>query len=254
MPRGWSQVLLSPPPTPPTPRDLSQEGCLPLTLFSPTPAPPVILGDTEELVEEVTVNASSTVSLRCPAMGNPAPTISWFQNGLPVSPSPQLQVLEDEQVLQVRPSRDAGKGQRLRDSAACLGTKELPLSAPHEALCLEACGSPWDFMQPTIVCLAGRHRASQKHPEVLVMPEKDPPACCTDRPGGILWEWPLTQSRAQHVGPWAAPSATKSPDTAGPLEPTQRRAALLRAGGDYCHHLVCCRESLSINPTHTCHR
>ncbi|KAM5299409.1 LOW QUALITY PROTEIN: hemicentin-2 [Ctenodactylus gundi] len=63
--------------------------------------PPVILGDTEELVEEVTVNASSTISLQCPALGTPAPTLSWLQNGLPLSPSPRLQVLEDGQVLQV---------------------------------------------------------------------------------------------------------------------------------------------------------
>ncbi|XP_060245885.1 hemicentin-2 [Meriones unguiculatus] len=63
--------------------------------------PPVILGDTQELVEEVTVNASSAVSLHCPALGNPAPTLSWLQNGLPVSPSPRLQVLEEGQVLQV---------------------------------------------------------------------------------------------------------------------------------------------------------
>ncbi|XP_060056373.1 hemicentin-2 isoform X2 [Erinaceus europaeus] len=62
---------------------------------------PVILGDTEELVEEVTVNASSTVSLQCPAVGNPVPTISWLQNGLPFPESPRLQVLEDGQVLQV---------------------------------------------------------------------------------------------------------------------------------------------------------
>ncbi|CAK6433530.1 unnamed protein product [Pipistrellus nathusii] len=64
-------------------------------------APPVIPGDTEELVEEVTVNASSTVSLQCPALGNPAPTISWLQNGLPFSPSLRLQVLQDGRVLQV---------------------------------------------------------------------------------------------------------------------------------------------------------
>lgn len=62
----------------------------------------MILGAIEELVEEVTVNASSTVSLQCPALGNPVPTISWLQNGLPFSPSPWLQVLEDGQVLQVR--------------------------------------------------------------------------------------------------------------------------------------------------------
>lgn len=61
----------------------------------------MILGDTEELVEEVTVNASSTVSLQCPALGNPAPSISWLQNGLPFSPSARRQVLDDGQVLQV---------------------------------------------------------------------------------------------------------------------------------------------------------
>ncbi|KAM6170210.1 hemicentin-2 [Rhynchocyon petersi] len=70
--------------------------------------PPVILGHTEELVEEVTANASSTVSLQCPALGNPMPTISWLQNGLPFSPSPRLQVLEDGQVLQVSTSEVAG--------------------------------------------------------------------------------------------------------------------------------------------------
>ncbi|XP_061289826.1 hemicentin-2 isoform X2 [Bos javanicus] len=63
--------------------------------------PPVILGETEELVEEVTVNANSTVSLHCPVLGNPAPTISWLQNGLPFSPSPRLQVLENGRILQV---------------------------------------------------------------------------------------------------------------------------------------------------------
>lgn len=68
----------------------------------------MILGDTEELVEEVTVNASSTVRLQCPALGNPVPTISWLQNGLPFSPSPRLQVLEDGQVLQVRASPALG--------------------------------------------------------------------------------------------------------------------------------------------------
>uniref|UniRef100_F6QD70 Hemicentin 2 n=1 Tax=Ornithorhynchus anatinus TaxID=9258 RepID=F6QD70_ORNAN len=62
---------------------------------------PVIQGDTEELVEEVTVNANSTVSLQCQALGNPAPTILWLRNGLPFPPSPQHQTLEDGRVLQV---------------------------------------------------------------------------------------------------------------------------------------------------------
>ena len=94
----WHQDLSSPRPAPPGafPKEAAR--------FSPSspPAPPVILGETEELVEEVTVNANSTVSLHCPVLGNPAPTISWLQNGLPFSPSPRLQVLENGRILQVR--------------------------------------------------------------------------------------------------------------------------------------------------------
>lgn len=56
------------------------------------------------------MNASSAVSLHCPALGNPAPTLSWLQNGLPVSPSPRLQVLEEGQVLQVGTDPSQGKG------------------------------------------------------------------------------------------------------------------------------------------------
>lgn len=84
----------------------------PLLPLPSHPAPPVIPGDTQELVEEVTVNASSAVSLECPALGNPAPAVSWFQNGLPVSPSPRLQVLEEGQVLKVRTDPCQGKSTR----------------------------------------------------------------------------------------------------------------------------------------------
>nr|XP_021547233.1 hemicentin-2 [Neomonachus schauinslandi] len=91
--------------------------------------PPVILGDTEELVEEVTVNASSTVSLRCPALGNPMPTISWLQNGLPFSPSPQLQVLEDGQVLQVSTAEVA-------DAASYMCVAENPAGSSEKLFTL----------------------------------------------------------------------------------------------------------------------
>lgn len=56
------------------------------------------------------MNASSAVSLECPALGNPAPALSWFQNGLPVSPGPRLQVLEEGQVLKVGTDPSLGKG------------------------------------------------------------------------------------------------------------------------------------------------
>ncbi|XP_032334547.1 hemicentin-2 isoform X3 [Camelus ferus] len=91
--------------------------------------PPVILGDTEELVEEVTVNASSTVSLQCPALGNPVPTISWLQNGLPFSPSPRLQVLEDGQVLQVSTAEVA-------DAASYMCVAENPAGSAEKLFTL----------------------------------------------------------------------------------------------------------------------
>ncbi|XP_053523819.1 hemicentin-2 [Artibeus jamaicensis] len=91
--------------------------------------PPVILGDTEELVEEVTVNASSTVSLQCPALGNPAPTISWLQNGLPFSPSPGRQVLDDGQVLQVSTAEVA-------DAASYMCVAENPAGSAEKLFTL----------------------------------------------------------------------------------------------------------------------
>ncbi|XP_028353185.1 hemicentin-2 [Physeter macrocephalus] len=91
--------------------------------------PPVILGATEELVEEVTVNASSTVRLQCPALGNPVPTISWLQNGLPFSPSPWLQVLEDGQALQVSTAEVA-------DAASYMCVAENPAGSAEKLFTL----------------------------------------------------------------------------------------------------------------------
>ncbi|XP_039085354.1 hemicentin-2 [Hyaena hyaena] len=97
--------------------------------------PPVILGDTEELVEEVTVNASSTVSLQCPALGNPVPTVSWLQNGLPFSPSPRLQVLEDGQVLQVSTAEVA-------DAASYMCVAENPAGSSEKLFTLRVQAPP----------------------------------------------------------------------------------------------------------------
>ncbi|XP_058997342.1 hemicentin-2 [Mustela lutreola] len=97
--------------------------------------PPVILGDTEELVEEMTVNASSTVSLHCPALGNPMPSISWLQNGLPFSPSPRLQVLEDGQVLQVSTAEVA-------DAASYMCVAENPAGSSEKLFTLRVQAPP----------------------------------------------------------------------------------------------------------------
>ncbi|XP_055255516.1 hemicentin-2 isoform X3 [Moschus berezovskii] len=91
--------------------------------------PPVILGETEELVEEVTINANSTVSLHCPALGNPAPTILWLQNGLPFSPSPRLQVLEGGRILQVSTAEVA-------DAASYMCVAENPAGSAEKLFTL----------------------------------------------------------------------------------------------------------------------
>ncbi|KAI4577648.1 hypothetical protein MJT46_003483 [Ovis ammon polii x Ovis aries] len=107
--------------------------------------PPVILGETVALVEEVTVNANSTVSLYCPALGSPAPTISWLQNGLPFSPSPRLQVLEGGRILQA-PSRP-------QDAVLVSAGDKAVLSCETDAL-----------PEPTV--------AWQKDGQPLVLPER----------------------------------------------------------------------------------
>ena len=114
----------------------------------------------------MTVNASSTVSLQCPALGNPVPTISWLQNGLPFSPSPRLQVLEDGRVLQVRTSpvtQSCWSGDQGADGI-CARRGSLPesvseplgLSSAHQIiLCEELAGSPGPHGVPaedTYVC------------------------------------------------------------------------------------------------------
>uniref|UniRef100_A0A452F193 Hemicentin 2 n=1 Tax=Capra hircus TaxID=9925 RepID=A0A452F193_CAPHI len=91
--------------------------------------PPVILGETVALVEEVTVNANSTVSLYCPALGSPAPTISWLQNGLPFSPSPRLQVLEGGRILQVSTAEVA-------DAASYMCVAENPAGSAEKLFTL----------------------------------------------------------------------------------------------------------------------
>ncbi|EMP34679.1 Hemicentin-2 [Chelonia mydas] len=62
---------------------------------------PVIQGNTEELVEEVTVIANSTAHMKCDVTGDPAPAITWLHNDLPFTTSPRHQVLEDGRLLQV---------------------------------------------------------------------------------------------------------------------------------------------------------
>ncbi|KAL4660770.1 hemicentin-1-like [Arapaima gigas] len=63
--------------------------------------PPVITGQTEEFMEEVSAVVNSSVLLRCSASGNPKPTISWLQDGIPLPIEARHRLLEDGQVLEI---------------------------------------------------------------------------------------------------------------------------------------------------------
>uniref|UniRef100_A0A8C4YVD5 Hemicentin-2 n=1 Tax=Gopherus evgoodei TaxID=1825980 RepID=A0A8C4YVD5_9SAUR len=71
---------------------------------------PVIQGNTEELVEEVTVIANSTAHMKCEVTGNPVPAITWLHNDLPVTTSPRHQLLEDGRLLRVASVQVADTG------------------------------------------------------------------------------------------------------------------------------------------------
>uniref|UniRef100_A0A5F8HEY5 Hemicentin-2 n=1 Tax=Monodelphis domestica TaxID=13616 RepID=A0A5F8HEY5_MONDO len=104
--------------------------------------PPVIQGDPEELVEEVTVNANSTVNLQCQALGTPTPVISWLRNGLPFIPSSKHQALEDGQVLQVRvPSWLTDVG-RITDSASYMCVAENSAGSSEKLFTLKVQAPP----------------------------------------------------------------------------------------------------------------
>lgn len=203
----------------------------------PHPAPPVIPGDTEELVEEVTVNASSTVSLQCPALGNPMPTISWLQNGLPFSPSPRLQVLEDGRVLQVRAPPAVAKGSSCRGSVLLAWDQELPLPEPSEVPAREPAGAPG--LRPPPVMRVHHHHVPHGQARASVAPgnsaDVTPTASAAQGPG-------------QHLG---HPVSRRS--CPGPLHLNTAEGSLLRAGGD---HRICYRGSPSptSHSSPECHR
>nr|XP_032653549.1 hemicentin-2 isoform X2 [Chelonoidis abingdonii] len=71
---------------------------------------PVIQGNMEELVEEVTVIANSTAHMKCEVTGNPEPAITWLHNDLPFTTSPRHQLLEDGRLLQVASVQVADTG------------------------------------------------------------------------------------------------------------------------------------------------
>ncbi|XP_051950032.1 hemicentin-1 [Xyrauchen texanus] len=63
--------------------------------------PPVIDGQTDEFMEDVSSVVNSTVSLRCDITGHPAPSVSWLKDGLPLYSGPHHQILEDGKLLEI---------------------------------------------------------------------------------------------------------------------------------------------------------
>uniref|UniRef100_A0A3P8SNR4 Uncharacterized protein n=1 Tax=Amphiprion percula TaxID=161767 RepID=A0A3P8SNR4_AMPPE len=63
--------------------------------------PPVIIGATQEFMEEMGAVVNSTVVLHCDATGHPAPVISWLRDGQPVHTDSQHHISDDGTQLQL---------------------------------------------------------------------------------------------------------------------------------------------------------
>lgn len=63
--------------------------------------PPVIMGASEEFMEEMGAVVNSTVVLHCDVTGHPAPAVSWLRDGQPVHTDSQHHISEDGTQLQV---------------------------------------------------------------------------------------------------------------------------------------------------------
>lgn len=63
--------------------------------------PPVIMGASEEFMEEMGAVVNSTVVLHCDVSGHPAPVISWLRDRQPVHTDSQHHISEDGTQLQV---------------------------------------------------------------------------------------------------------------------------------------------------------
>lgn len=64
----------------------------------------MIMGASEEFMEEMGAVVNSTVVLHCDATGHPAPVVSWLRDGQPIHTDSQHHISEDGTQLQVSPS------------------------------------------------------------------------------------------------------------------------------------------------------
>ncbi|XP_069729285.1 hemicentin-2 [Phaenicophaeus curvirostris] len=97
---------------------------------------PVIHGDTEDLVEEVTATINGTIRLKCEATGHPLPVMSWLWNDVPIVAGSRHQLLEGGTVLQVTAVEGGDAG-----SYTCVA--ENPAGAAEKHFALTAQEAPW---------------------------------------------------------------------------------------------------------------
>ncbi|KAM8933893.1 hemicentin-2 [Pelodytes ibericus] len=63
--------------------------------------PPVMIGQLEDLIQEVSVVNNQTAELICEATGVPPPAITWLRNGLTMNTYDRFQILDEGRRLQV---------------------------------------------------------------------------------------------------------------------------------------------------------
>ncbi|CAH2316004.1 hemicentin-2 [Pelobates cultripes] len=63
--------------------------------------PPVVVGETDDLIQEVSVIYNQTVELHCLATGIPPPTITWLRSGVIMNTDDRYHILEDGKVLKI---------------------------------------------------------------------------------------------------------------------------------------------------------
>ncbi|KAM4662543.1 hemicentin-2 [Discoglossus pictus] len=63
--------------------------------------PPIMIGEIDGLIQELSVIINQTAELNCEASGIPPPSITWLRNGLTLTTTEQYQILDQGRELQI---------------------------------------------------------------------------------------------------------------------------------------------------------
>ncbi|XP_042370765.1 hemicentin-1 [Plectropomus leopardus] len=86
--------------------------------------PPIIRGTDSDLPDEVTVLVNKTTQLECHTDGNPAPKITWFKDGQPVSSEGPHRILYNGRTLQVLTAQVSDTGRYVCVAVNVAGSAE----------------------------------------------------------------------------------------------------------------------------------